>query len=440
MKKNLWNGGLFPRKLPRKPIVMKTLLALFLFMNVSVVSTYAQQQKKMDISVDKMPLIDVLVQIRQMSGFAFVYDSDAVKKAAPVSLKMKNVTVQEILDKCFAGTLFTYLMEDNLVIIKLQKSPVVGKQVENQKITGVVTDEKKMPLPGVTVVVKGVTLGTATDMNGRFSLLLPTIKDVSLLFSFIGMETTEVKYTGQDTINVVMKEEQSELSEVVVTGYQTIDRRKNTSAVQSIEMDKIKVPGVQTIDQLLESHVPGMIFMQNSGQVGAAPKLRIRGTSTILGNQEPVWVLDGIVLRDPVNVSPSLINNLDFVNLVGNAISGINPEDIERIDILKDASATALYGAKAANGVINITTKKGKAGPPSVTYSMNGKFTARPRYTDKSIYLMNSKERIAYSKEIIEKGLSYPTIKNWVGYEGALEKYNNGIYTYQQFTDEVARL
>lgn len=440
MKKNLWNGGLFPRKLPRKPIVMKTLLALFLFMNVSVVSTYAQQQKKMDISVDKMPLIDVLVQIRQMSGFAFVYDSDAVKKAAPVSLNMKNVTVQEILDKCFAGTSFTYLMEDKLVIIKLQKSPVVGKQVENQKITGVVTDEKKMPLPGVTVVVKGVTLGTATDMNGRFSLLLPTIKDVSLLFSFIGMETTEVKYTGQDTINVVMKEEQSELSEVVVTGYQTIDRRKNTSAVQSIEMDKIKVPGVQTIDQLLESHVPGMIFMQNSGQVGAAPKLRIRGTSTILGNQEPVWVLDGIVLRDPVNVSPSLINNLDFVNLVGNAISGINPEDIERIDILKDASATALYGAKAANGVINITTKKGKAGPPSVTYSMNGKFTARPRYTDKSIYLMNSKERIAYSKEIIEKGLSYPTIKNWVGYEGALEKYNNGIYTYQQFTDEVARL
>ena len=415
MKKNLWNGGLFPRKLPRKPIVMKTLLALFLFMNVSVVSTYAQQQKKMDISVDKMPLIDVLVQIRQMSGFAFVYDSDAVKKAAPVSLNMKNVTVQEILDKCFAGTSFTYLMEDKLVIIKLQKSPVVGKQVENQKITGVVTDEKKMPLPGVTVVVKGVTLGTATDMNGRFSLLLPTIKDVSLLFSFIGMETTEVKYTGQDTINVVMKEEQSELSEVVVTGYQTIDRRKNTSAVQSIEMDKIKVPGVQTIDQLLESHVPGMIFMQNSGQVGAAPKLRIRGTSTILGNQEPVWVLDGIVLRDPVNVSPSLINNLDFVNLVGNAISGINPEDIERIDILKDASATALYGAKAANGVINITTKKGKAGPPSVTYSMNGKFTARPRYTDKSIYLMNSKERIAYSKEIIEKGLSYPTIKNWVG-------------------------
>ena len=195
MKKNLWNGGLFPRKLPRKPIVMKTLLALFLFMNVSVVSTYAQQQKKMDISVDKMPLIDVLVQIRQMSGFAFVYDSDAVKKAAPVSLKMKNVTVQEILDKCFAGTLFTYLMEDNLVIIKLQKSPVVGKQVENQKITGVVTDEKKMPLPGVTVVVKGVTLGTATDMNGRFSLLLPTIKDVSLLFSFIGtIDATEAAF------------------------------------------------------------------------------------------------------------------------------------------------------------------------------------------------------------------------------------------------------
>ena len=440
MKKNLRNGNFFPRKLPRKSIIMKTLLLWLFLVSLNVSSVYSQQQKRMDISMKKATLVEVFGEIRRVCGYSFVYDSDAIKTVKPISIDLKNATVGEILDKCFAGTSFVYLMEDNVVIIKQQKVSEIRGQQTAKQVVGWVTDEKKMPLPGVTVIVKGLTLGSATDMNGKYTLFLPDIDKVSLLYSFIGMETVEMKYTGQDTINVVMKEEHSELSEVVVTGYQTIDRRKNTSAVQSIDMDRIKVPGVQTVDQLLESHVPGMIFMQNSGQVGAAPKLRIRGTSTILGNQEPVWVLDGIVLRDPVNVSPTLINNLDFVNLVGNAISGINPEDIERIDILKDASATALYGAKAANGVINITTKKGKTGPPSVTYSLNGKFTARPRYSDKSIYLMNSKERVAYSREIIEKGLSYPTINNWVGYEGALEKYNSGIYNYQQFTDEVSRL
>lgn len=440
MKKNLRNGNFFPRKLPRMSIIMKTLLLWLFLVSLNVSSVYSQQQKRMDISMKKATLVEVFGEIRRVSGYSFVYDSDAVKTVKPISIDLKNATVGEILDKCFAGTSFVYLMEDNVVIIKQQKvSEIRGQQVAKQ-VVGWVTDEKNIPLPGVTVIVKGLTLGSATDMNGKYTLFLPDIDKVSLLYSFIGMETVEMKYTGQDTINVVMKEEHSELSEVVVTGYQTIDKRKNTSAVQTLIMDDIKVPGVQTIDQLLESRVPGMIFMQNSGQVGAAPKLRVRGTSTVLGNQEPLWVLDGIVLRDPVNVSPSLINNLDFVNLVGNAISGINPEDIERIDILKDASATALYGAKAANGVINITTKKGKVGPPSVTYSMNGKFTARPRYSDKSIYLMNSKERIAYSREIIEKGLSYPTITNWVGYEGALNKLNNGVYTDREFQEEVDRL
>lgn len=396
------------------------------------------QPQKVTLNLKEVSLSVLFNEIKKQTSYKFFYNDAQEKSMGKITVSVKGETVETVLKRVFENSLYTFQMVGEQIVITDKK--VEDKGLKNIRIVGQVTDSRKEPLPGVTVMVKGLTVGTATDVNGRYALTLPAAEKMALLFSFIGMETTEVQYRGQDTINVVMKEEQSELSEVVVTGYQTIDRRKNTSAIQSIEMDRIKVPGVQTVDQLLESHVPGMIFMQNSGQVGAAPKLRIRGTSTILGNQEPVWVLDGIVLRDPVNVSPTLINNLDFVNLVGNAISGINPEDIERIDILKDASATALYGAKAANGVINITTKKGKAGPPSVTYSLNGKFTARPRYSDKNVYLMNSKERIAYSREIIEKGLSYPTINNWVGYEGAFEKYNNGTYTYRQFADEVARL
>ena len=122
---------------------------------------------------------------------------------------------------------------------------------------------------------------------------------------------------------------------------------------------------------MLQGKIPGMAVLQQSSTVGAAPKIRIRGSSTIVGSREPLWVLDGIVLEDPVPLSQEELNSMDQVNLIGNAISGINPEDIEQIDVLKDASATALYGSKAANGVIMITTKKGKIGKPAIRYSMS---------------------------------------------------------------------
>lgn len=295
-----------------------------------------------------------------------------------------------------------------------------------------------MVLPGVTVIVKGLAMGTSTDNNGHYSLNLPRVDNLSLLFSFIGMETEEVKYAGKDTINVVMKEIVSELEEVVVnTGYQRIDARKNASAITSVRAEDIITPGLQTIDQMLEGHVPGMIFMQNSGQIGAAPRLRIRGTSTILGSQEPLWVIDGVIQEDPVNVDPENLNDLDFVNLLGNAISGLNPEDIEQIDVLKDAAATAIYGKKAANGVIVITTKAGKQGPPSVMYSVSGSFTQRPRYSDRSVNVMNSKERIAFSRDMIENRLAYPKITSWVGYEAAYRDYINGQIGYSEYKSLV---
>lgn len=204
-----------------------------------------------------------------------------------------------------------------------------------------------------------------TDIHGKYTIILPDGDDVVLCFSFIGKETKEVKYTGQKTLNVKLSDSTEELEEVVVNaGYLKIDKRQLTSSVTTIKMDDIMAPGMRTLDQMLEGHVPGMIFMQNSGQVGATPRLRIRGTSTVMGSQEPLWVIDGIIQEEPVNVDPSQLNDLDFVNLLGNAISGLNPEDIEQIDVLKDASATALYGTRAANGVIVITTKQGKCGSP----------------------------------------------------------------------------
>lgn len=314
-----------------------------------------------------------------------------------------------------------------------------GEAGKSQVVRGRVTDAKNEPLPGATVRVRGSGTGTATDAGGRYELLLPAGRRTALLFTCVGMEPLEVDWHGQDTVDVVMREMAESLDEVNVisTGYGDIDRRRSTAAVTSIKMDDILVPGLSTVDQMLEGYVPGMIFMQNSGQVGAAARVRVRGTSTIIGNQEPLWVVDGIVQQDPVNVDPAQLNDLDFVNLLGNAISGLNPEDVERIDVLKDAAATAIYGTRAANGVIVITTKKGKAGPPRVSYSFSGTFTRRPRYSDKDVYVMNSRERVDVSRELFERQMGFQNVTVWNGYEKAVMDYRAGVIGYDEFKRQV---
>ena len=411
-------------------LVMRLICVFTLFLLLKV-SGNGFSQKKINLDLERVSMLEIIQELRQQTGYKFFFNHNELKKVKDVSAKFVDEDLERVLDAVLSKVNLSYRIEQGVIIIV----PGAVKEGEKEvRIVGSVTDEKKHPLPGVTVIVKGLTLGTSTDVKGRFSLTLPKMQNVSLLFSFIGMETQEVRYTGQDSIHVVLKESAEQLEEVIVrTGYQNIDKRKLTSAVQTIKMDDIKVSGVNTIDQMLEGRIPGMIFMQNSGQVGAAPKLRIRGTSTVLGNREPLWVLDGVVLTDPVNVDPAQINDLDFVNLLGNAISGLNPDDIEQIDVLKDASATALYGAKAGNGVIVITTKKGKAGPPSVTYSGTASYTRRPRYSDRAIYLMNSKERVDVSRELVERGVYYNNVDSWTGYEAAIQDYYNGAIDYKEF-------
>ncbi|MCI7389790.1 SusC/RagA family TonB-linked outer membrane protein, partial [Butyricimonas virosa] len=280
--------------------------------------------------------------------------------------------------------------------------------------------------------------GTATDVQGNFELLVPEETSSSvLIFTFIGMKQAEVTLKKGVFAHVILEEEVATLEEVVSYGYYNVDKRHMTSSVTSLKAEDIMMPGVSTIDQMLEGHVPGMIFMQNSGQVGASPKLKIRGTTTLLGNQAPLWVVDGVILTDPVNVDPTTINDLDFVNLLGNAISGLNPDDIDQIDVLKDASATAIYGPRASNGVIVITTKKGKVGKPAVSYSVSGTYRRRPRYTDRTVNVMNSQERIDYSRDLIKAKLDIPNPQSWVGYESAYVDYCNGVLTHDEFIEQV---
>ena len=425
----------------RKMLInMKLLSVLMLGFCMTVHATTLSQEAKVSLHVEEASLNDVLQEVGKQVACDFLYDLNLMEGKVVKNLDVKDKEFLVFLNDLLPRYGLMYSYDNNIVVIKVKEEPKDEKKM--LIIRGKVTDEKKAPLPGVTVVLKGTSRGTATDMEGRYTLPVPKADVIEVIFSFLGMETQTVAYTGKDTINVVMKESSNQLDEVVVvnTGYEQVDKRKLTSAITSIKADDIRVPGLNTIDMMLEGHVPGMMFLQNSGQLGAAPRLRIRGTSTLLGNQEPLWVVDGIVRTDPVDVDPTQLNDLDFVNLLGNAISGLDPESIEQIDVLKDASATAIYGARAANGVIVITTKKGRKGAPSVSYALSGTFTRRPHYGDRNVYMMNSKERIAYSREMDAALLEFPSFKSWVGYEGVMRDYYQNRIDFNEMNRQIGYL
>jgi TonB-dependent outer membrane receptor, SusC/RagA subfamily, signature region len=227
-------------------------------------------------------------------------------------------------------------------------------------IEGSVVDEEGIPLAGASVLIKGTTIGVSADENGKFVIRTKPRTSIILVIQTLGMETKEIKYKEGEKVNVVLKQSLEGIVELVVTGYQTMDRRLSSSSIYKISGADVIQSNAVSLDNMLQGKIPGLQVVNATSTAGASTKIRIRGTSTISGNREPLWVVDGIILDDPVQIPTEELNNLDNVNLIGSAIEGLNPMDIESIDILKDASATAIYGVKAANGVIVVTTKKGK--------------------------------------------------------------------------------
>lgn len=334
-----------------------------------------------------------------------------------------------------------YLQLLSIVVLLLSSSQVMAQKV--RVVTGHVYDPGKEALVGVTVAVKGSTSGGAiTDENGRYMILVPNESGTVIVFSSIGFEKKEVAVGDKKVIDVTMTEKSAYLDEVVVTGYQNVNRRELASAVSQIEMDEIKLSDKFSIDQMLTGQVAGMSVTTTGGGPSATPKIRIRGTSSLYGNTAPLWVLDGIILDDN-SVNWDASGNLDPLAedaqyLVGNAIAGVNPNDIESITVLKDASATAIYGVQAANGVIVVTTKKGRNGPAQVTY--NGSVSINQRENYRRLYLMDAGERVQLSKDLLDSRLSY-TRKNFnLGYEMLKAQYDAKKLTRSQFDAAVTEM
>ena len=329
--------------------------------------------------------------------------------------------------------------------LSAQTTATTQTAAQDHVVSGMVFDKTGEPLVGANVrVTLGRKVWTAqTDSKGAYRVKLPVVTStagLSISASYLGMKRqTKSRRSNVAHYDFMLDDHSQSLGEAVVTGYGTISTREKTSAITSLKMEEILMPGMTSLEQALEGRVPDMVFMQNSGEVGATARMRIRGTSTLIGNREPLWVLDGIPLSDPVDVTNEQLNDPDYINYIGNAISGINPQDIERVDVLKDAAATALYGTRAANGVIVVTTKKGEPGPPRITYNSQLKYTARPRYSDRDIYLMNSQERVQFGQELMNLHYTFPNHMTMVGYEGAYHRFVTGQTDYNGFLAEVQR-
>ena len=313
-------------------------------------------------------------------------------------------------------------MKKNLLLLMLALLLPAFMYGQEQTVSGTVLDTYKMGVPGASIVEKGTTNGTITDFAGNYTLTVSN-KNATLVFSFIGYKTQEIPVAGKAKVDVILQENAEQLDEVVVTGYQNIQRRDLVGSITTVKAKDIIMPSYTTIDQMLQGRVAGMVVTNTSSRVGTAPKIQIRGTSTLLGNQDPLWVVDGIIQEDPLELDATSLMTNDLKNIIGNQISWLNQADIESISILKDASATAIYGSKASNGVIEITTKKNTTDRLSVNYTSNFIIGTRPNY-DQFNY-MNSKERVLFSQEAFNWGTPYSAepIKQMYTYEGLLNMY-----------------
>lgn len=300
----------------------------------------------------------------------------------------------------------------------------IAAKSQNNTVRGRITDSVGKPLQDVSVIVRGSKTGTSTNTTGEFQLNGVPERSV-LVLSFVGLTTQEIRLSpSQRTVNVVMREDAGNLQDVVVTGFQRIDKKKFTGAAVTLRAEDVRTEGVIDVSRMLEGRAAGVSVQNVSSTFGSAPKVRIRGATSINGENKPLWVVDGVVLEDIVNISNEQLSSGDPTTLLGSSVAGINANDIETFDILKDAAATALYGARAMNGVVVITTKKGRFGRQTINYTGNFSSQFKPSYANYNI--MNSAQQMSVLSEMDRKG--------WL----TTDILNNGNYgVYGKFYDLV---
>ena len=376
MEKNRFYGRGVPVMNWKKWSRMKRLgFLLLICLQFSAYATGRAQGMKVSLDMHNVTLEQVLKELKAQTGMRFFYSVEKARGEQKEVVKMTDISLEEALRQVLDGTKLTYEIQQDVIVIREQQEQ--QQSPKERKITGKVTDEEGMPLPGVTVLIKGTQLGTATDGDGNYQLTVPA-QGHALVFTMVGMETREETIGERSEINVTMVADVNEMKEVVVTGYGNKSIASFTGAAQTVTKDQLLRAGTKNILSSLQAFVPGMLLVTNNARgsdPNTRPEILVRGRSSFTsGSSMPTFIVDG------AEVSADYVFDMDI-------------NDVESATVLKDASASALYGAKAANGVIVITTRPMKAGKMKVSYSGNFSLTV-PDLSD--YHLLNAEEKLEY--------------------------------------------
>ncbi|QJB39075.1 SusC/RagA family TonB-linked outer membrane protein [Chitinophaga oryzae] len=394
---------------------MKLIALLFLFNLQVTASVYSQ---RISLTASNTPLRDVLQSVRKQSGYSFFVESDNLRDSKPVNLNLWDNSVPEALDKIFENQPFTYTIQNNVIVVTRKQGSNLSAAdfltfdsgaPDSTKVVyvqGSVRDDKGQPLVGVSVRVKGSGTGTVTKPDGTYTL--KTNAAATLIFSYIGYLSREIK-AQQGEIDVVLKQLNTALDQVQVIAYGTTTKRTSTGNIGTVDAETLEKQPVSNPLLALQGRVPGIFIEQTTGLSGGSVNVSIQGVNSIKQGTVPFIVVDGVPFpsSDPsgdlaAGAFPSTLNGINTLTL-------INPNDIESVTILKDADATAIYGSRAANGAILITTKKGKPGKTLIDINLQSGFGKIPRY----LKLLNTKDYITLRKEAKENDNAPITISDY---------------------------
>ncbi len=355
------SGGGMPA-LKKLRLIMRLNLFLLLISVFPVAAGVNAQNAKLNLKMSKATIAEVFDAIEQKSDVYFFYNKQEIDDTQLVDVAFENKTIEEVLDYFEKNLSISSQFVGKNVIIKSQTSEFSVQQ--KRRITGKVTDASGQPLPGVTVLIKGTTDGTITDFDGNYAIAGVPAEGV-LVFSFVGMRTEEILVAKNTLINVTMKEDAIGIEEVIAIGYGVTKKSDLTGAVSSVKADDLPLAANTSVQHMLSGKAAGLQVRQSDAQPGGALSILIRGAASTGAGNEPLYIIDGFPVSGGVDPGTSS----RYAKGSRSPLNSINPNDIESIEVLKDASATAIYGARAANGVIVITTKSGKEGKVKVDYS-----------------------------------------------------------------------
>lgn len=401
--------------------------------------------QKISIHMNNATLEEVLKKIKKKTKYDMMYQMKDVKEIDNrQSVHFDETELQEVLAFCLQGLpLDFYIYNQTIIITKKNTIPIPTMRT----IKGVIQDENGITLPSATILVKGSNRGTISDKNGQFSIRIPEGENTILITSYVGKKTCHTTVTQEDSYTITLPTDVSEVEDVIVNGYQIIAKNEMTGVTSTVNAQDIRTPGATSLEAAFQGALNGLDIMIPSGNIGATGRMKVRGTSTIIGNPEPLIVVDGII-RENIwpfdrNTLYDLLNENDLSNsarssIMGNNLSGINVDDIASITLLKDVSATAIYGIRASNGVLVITTKQGRPHQSSVRFRSDITFSPVPSYRNAKV--MNSAQRVKLSQEMIEAGIPLPRFPEEIGYEVAYSKMINKEISYAEFNEEITRL